>query len=134
MRLLPLGMLVLLALCSCQQYEEPSPTEKHADLFNATDMRIHPIFTQIMDWTGDGKPDGVEALVEFQDQFGDPTKASGKILFELFEYRYGFPDPRGKRVVNPWIASLQTADDQREHWSRTTGTYRFQLADDKVTT
>jgi len=128
--------LLLMLLSSCQQPDEPAAQQdRHsADLFAAADMRIHPIFTQVMDWTGDNKPDGIEALVEFTDQFGDPTKATGKIMFELFEYRYDFPDPRGHRVVNPWIGSLLTADDQRAHWSRTTGTYRFQLAYPQIVT
>ena len=52
-----------------------------AALFGPSAMRIHPIFTRLSDWTGDGVPDGIEALIELQDQFGDPTKASGTIIF-----------------------------------------------------
>ena len=59
-------------------------------------MRIHPIFTQIADWTHSGKPDGIEAQLEFTDQFGDPTKASGKVLFELFSYQNDSPDRAGR--------------------------------------
>lgn len=90
-------------------------------------MRIHPIFTQVEDWNKDGKLDGIEAQLEFQDQFGDPTKASGRVLFELFDYRRDSPDPRGQRVAGPWVASLETLDEQREHWNTTLRTYRFQL-------
>jgi hypothetical protein len=89
-------------------------------------MRVHPIFTQIANWTHSGKPDGIEAQLEFTDQFGDPTKASGKVLFELFSYRKDAPDPRGKRLGR-WVGSLMTPDEQRERWNTTLRTYRFQL-------
>jgi hypothetical protein len=97
-------------------------------MFAPASMRIHPIFTRVKDWSGDGKPDGIEALLEFQDQFFDPTKAMGSVVFELFDYRRGYPDPRGTRVVNPWVASLSSLEQQREHWNRTSRTYSFQLA------
>ncbi len=95
-------------------------------------MRLHPVFTQVKDWTNDGRPDGIEVLVELQDQFGDPTKASGKVIFELFEYRRYDPEPRGQRLANPWIGDLSTVDLQREHWNRTSRTYSFQLALDQI--
>lgn len=97
-------------------------------MFEAGKMRIHPIFTEVKDWTGDNKPDGVEAVVEFTDQFGDPTKASGQLLFELYEYQAKNPEIRGKRVVNPWIGSLANPDEQKSHWSRPARSYTFQLA------
>jgi hypothetical protein len=90
-------------------------------------MRIHPIFTQVKDWTGDGQPDGIEALLEFQDQFNDPTKAAGTVIFELYRYDPHRPDSRGERVVNPWVGSLKTLADQQARWNRTSRTYFFQL-------
>ena len=89
-------------------------------------MRVHPIFTQIAEWSHTGKPDGVEAQLEFTDQFGDPTKASGRVLFELFDYRRDSPDPRGKRLGR-WVGSLDTPAEQRDRWNTTLRTYRFQL-------
>jgi hypothetical protein len=100
-------------------------------LFGPAAMRVHPIFTQVKDWTGDGKLDGIEALVELQDQFGDPTKASGRIIFELFEYRAYDPDPRGARLAY-WNAQLDTLAEQRERWNRTSRTYGFTLAYDSI--
>ncbi len=96
------------------------------DLFAPTAMQVHPIFTQIAEWTHSGKPDGIEAQLEFTDQFGDPTKASGRVLFELFEYHRDSPDPRGRRLGR-WVGSLSTPDEQRERWNTTLRTYRFQL-------
>jgi hypothetical protein len=90
-------------------------------------MRIHPIFTRVSDWTGDGTPDGIEALIELQDQFGDPTKASGSIIFELYTYQPYSADIRGDRLA-VWTGSLQTLQDQKDHWNRTSRTYSFQLA------
>jgi hypothetical protein len=63
-----------------------------------------------------------------QDQFGDPTRASGRVVFELFEYQPHEPDSRGARLVNPWIGDLNTIDAQRDRWNRTSRTYSFQLA------
>lgn len=91
-------------------------------------MRIHPIFTQIEDWTGDGKLNGIEALIEFQDQFGDPCKAAGTVIFEIYSYRPYHPDPRGPRLVEPFVGSLKTVNDQLQHWNRTSRTYQFRLA------
>ena len=97
-------------------------------MFRAVAMRLHPVFTQIRSWTGAGAPNGIEAMIEFQDQFGEPAKASGEVVFELFQYRKGFPDPRGARVVSPWVAALDSDAAQRAHWSRAGRTYGFQLA------
>jgi len=97
-------------------------------LFAPTSMRLHPVFTQVRDWTGDGVPDGIEAVVEIQDQFGDPTKAAGRILFELYSYRAYNPEPRGTRLVNPWEGRLDSMEDQRARWNRVNRAYIFQLA------
>jgi hypothetical protein len=102
-------------------------TPDAAAMFAPVAMRIHPIFSEIKDWTGDDKPDGVEVNLEFEDQFGDPTKAAGTVVFELFAYRQYEPDPRGERVVNPWIGPLRTLADQQARWNRTSRTYAFQL-------
>ena len=116
-----------LVLAGCASHSPVPRSPGDAALFAPVSMRIHPIFTQVKDWTGDGKPDGIEALLEFQDQFGDPTKASGTVIFELYNYRRGDADPRGERVVNPWVGSLQTLADQQARWNRTSRTYFFQL-------
>src|SRR4051794_4722672 len=84
------GMAMLSVAC------QPAPrTAEHENvgdvpLFAPTDLRIHP-FTSVKDWTGDNKPDGVEVLLELQDRFRDPTKATGTVLFELYDYRRNHP-------------------------------------------
>jgi len=116
----------LAASGGCESDRTGASSTTQADLFAATAMDVQPIFTQIASWTHSPKPDGIEAQLEFTDQFGDPTKASGKVLFELFGYRKDSPDPRGKRLGR-WVGSLVTPDEQRERWNTTLRTYRFQL-------
>jgi hypothetical protein len=110
----------------CESEHTAAMATTQPDLFAASAMDVQPIFTQIAFWTHSPKPDGIEAQLEFTDQFGDPTKASGKVLFELFGYRKDSPDPRGKRLGR-WVGSLVTPDEQRERWNTTLRTYRFQL-------
>ena len=121
--LLPLALF----LCSCAPHSPIPRSPGDAVLFAPVSMRIHPIFSQIKDWTGDDRPDGIEALLEFEDQFGDPTKASGTVIFELYSYQRGDADVRGDRLCNPWVGSLLTLADQQARWNRTSRTYFFQL-------
>jgi hypothetical protein len=118
-------MLALAAGCGSQPQWEPSVRQ---DLFRPAAMRIHPVFTQVRSWSGSGKPDGIELLLEFQDQFGDAAKASGDAVFEVFEFRPGYPDPRGARLVPPFLTTTANVAAQRDHWSRTSRCYIFQLA------
>jgi hypothetical protein len=131
-RLVAVGMLFLLIGCASSAPRARSQTD--ALLFGPVSFRIHPIFTQIKDWTGDDQPDGIEVLVELQDQFGDQVKASGRLVFELFEYRPYDPDPRGQRLANPWVGALDTIDAQSERWNHTSRTYGFQLAMNSIRT
>ena len=121
------AVLVVASAGGCANPTLPERSPRDATMFGPSRMRIHPIFTQAKDWTGDGEPDGIEALIEFQDRFDDPTKASGSAVFELFEYRQHNPDPRGNRVTNPWTGSLVTEAEQRARWNRTLSTYSFRL-------
>lgn len=125
------GALLLATLiggCSSGVATPATRTPVDQLLFSPTAMRLHPVFTQVRDWTGDGQPDGIEAVVEIQDQFGDPTKAAGRILFELYTYRPYNPDPRGPRLANPWEGRLDSMEDQRARWNRVNRAYIFQLA------
>ena len=116
---------VVLLLAGCNSAHNNAEGDS---MFGPVSMRIHPIFTQVKDWTGDGKPDGIEALIQFSDRFDDPTKAAGRVIFELYEYRREDPDARGHRLTDPWVGSTATLAEQREHWFSTTRTYNFQLA------
>lgn len=111
--------------CASQPQWEPATRQ---DLFQPSAMRIHPVFTQLRNWSGGNNPDGIEVLIEFQDQFGDPVKSSGNVVFEIYQYRPGYPDPRGRRLVNPYLVSIDNIAAQRDHWNRTSRCYSFQLA------
>jgi hypothetical protein len=127
MRLAVLALLLpILSCCSSQAIPEPQTVEEQ-QLFGPVSMTLDT-FSKVRDWNGNGIPDGVEALVEFDDRFGDRSKAAGIILFELFAYRPQFPDPRGARLANPWTASLATYDEQKAHWEAASGAYMFRLA------
>lgn len=111
-----------------------TPANPH--IFDATGMRLHPVFTKVSDFDGDGKPDGIEAAVQFQDQFGDPTKAVGRIIFELNAFKQYSPDPHGLRLSAPFEGRLDSLQDQKARWNNAIGAYIFQLAypDVKLTT
>lgn len=122
-RLLPIAVL-LVAGCADTGGMPAGPRE---DLFAAKAVKIHPVFTRITDWTGEGKLDGIDALVELRDQFGDTTKGAGSFTFELFELREDRPDGKGRRVSDPWHAEVITPDQQRARWSKTSRCYTFRL-------
>jgi hypothetical protein len=134
MRLCLAILVGALFLTGCQTDLPPAdePTAAPVEAFGPVSMRIHPVFTQIKSWSGGQKPDGIEVLLEFEDRFHDPTKAVGRVVFELYGFRQTSPDPRGNRLSNPWIGSLTSIPDQEAHWNRTSRTYTFQLADSKI--
>jgi hypothetical protein len=122
-----LAVFALLIGSGCGDPPPAVPTPNPGVLFGPASMRIHPIFTQIKDWTGAGVPTGVEVLLEFDDQFGDPCKASGRVIFELYEFNKFDPQRKGQRLVNPYVGDLTTLQAQRDRWNRTSRTYTFQL-------
>jgi hypothetical protein len=96
-------------------------------MFGAQAVRIHPTFTRAKDWTGDGKVDGIEAVLELQDEFGEPTRATGRVMFEVYQYRPYHPDPRGRRAKDVWEWPLLTRQEQSDHWSRALRAYSFKI-------
>src|SRR5687767_5542471 len=96
-RVTPLLLLAPLLLASaggCDPCVKSLDMGKNAaEIIGPVSVRVHPSFTQVKDWTGDGKPDGLEALLEVRDRWNEPIRATGATLFELYEYRMGFPDP-----------------------------------------
>ena len=105
----------------------PRGSFQRGEMFGPASVRIHPTFTQWKDWTGDGRPDGIEAVVELLDQFGEPTRATGRAMFEVYEYRREFPEPRGRRVGGPWHQPLFTREEQEAHWNRAVRAYNVRL-------
>lgn len=109
-------LLTVLLVAGCT----PSKTPVRDEMFGPAAIRVHPTFTQL-------KEGGIEALVEVQDSFGEPTRAAGRVMFELYEYRPHFPEPRGARVGGPWMIELLSTQEQEAHWNRAVRAYTFQL-------
>jgi hypothetical protein len=135
-RLACLATPLLLAGCSAISIPNSPKTSSASSsrdaMFNPVVLRIHPTFTRITDWTDDNKPDGIEVLAELRDDFGDPTKAAGRFVFELFDYDRESPTRRGKRIENAWIASVETREQQRERWSFASRCYVFRLESPRI--
>ena len=127
---LVLSLIALIAI-GCETGGIRSPGAE-VGMFSPRAVKIHPVFTKLSSWTGDDRPEGVEALVELRDQFDDTCKGAGSIVFELYEFRTNQPDPRGKRLYNPWQVDIQTVEQQRERWSKTSRCYTFRLAADRI--
>jgi hypothetical protein len=127
-----LALLILPASFGCSSPALPLPrTAEENQLFGPVSMKLDT-FSKVKDWDANGTPNGIEALVEFDDRFGDRTKAAGDIIFELYDYRPYWPDPRGVRLANPWTAHLSTYDEQKAHWETASGAYMFRLAFDQA--
>jgi hypothetical protein len=124
----PLAVLLPLVLVGCAS----APRITRPEEFGPSTLRVHPTFTQVKDWTGDKKPDGVEVVVELLDSFGEPTRGNGSLLFELWSFRKYDPDPLGTRVAGPWRGGLLTNEDQAGHWSPALRAYTFQLAWERI--
>ncbi len=124
------GILCLMVGCASSGVNSRG-TDSDA-MFGPVLMRIDRIFTKISDWTGDGKPDGIEVSIGFEDRSEDPTKAAGRVIFELYEYRREDPDARGKVLTDPWVGSIATLAEQKAHWFPTGRTYTFQLSYDQI--
>src|SRR3954468_7488386 len=68
-------LCAVLAQSGCQSDPKPyKPTAEDAAMLGPVSMRIHPIFTRFQSWSGDIAPEGIEVLIEIEDQFGDPIK------------------------------------------------------------
>jgi hypothetical protein len=122
-----LACLCLGLLCACSSNPPQPRNASDAVLFGPATMRLHPIFTSVKNWSGGPAPDGIEALLELQDQFGDPTKASGTVIFALYQFKKFDPQRKGALLVE-WVGDLTTLQAQRDRWNRTSRTYGFQLA------
>ena len=122
-----LALMCVLIVAGCQTPGSAYRSTADQQMFGPASIRIHPTFTQVRDWTGDGKPDGIEATLEMLDQFGEPTRATGTVRFELYSYRPDLADPRSPRLASPWTASLNTTQDQQLRWNSALRAYTFQL-------
>lgn len=118
---------ILLFLAGCEASSSYPRSKLDQQMFGPVSVRIHPTFTQVRDWTGDKKPDGIEATLEIQDQFGEPTRSTGQAMFELYDYARNVPGFRGPRIGGPWTIDLNDKSQQQAHWNAALRAYTFQL-------
>ena len=88
--------------------------------------------TQPVSFDDDAIPDGLEAVLVARDKQGEPTKISGRIVFELYAYRPAAADPRGAQIQT-WELALASEKDQKTYWNHTTLMYEFKLQVDLAT-
>ncbi|MEM8872885.1 MAG: hypothetical protein AAGD32_01385 [Planctomycetota bacterium] len=116
---------LMLVLVGCRGNRGPTTVDDTR--FAAERLRLHPIFTRPADFQDDPAIDGIAAVVEFTDRFGDPVKASGNVIFEVYAYQPNSPDPRGDRLGEPWTGSIATLDLQERRWNKSLRAYDFEL-------
>lgn len=123
--------LALTAGASCMRGEirdtgEGPTREQLVEYYSPAQIQILP-FTKVRSFDDDVVPDGLAVSLRPLDGAGDPVKAYGSFLFELYAYQPATADHRGKRLQR-WTQSIRTPEDQRTFWERVTSTYEFQLS------
>ncbi len=119
-----------LLLGACQRGEVsqiadgPSADER-LTFYSPQAIKILP-FTKPRSFDEDLVPDGLGVSLRALDSTGDPTKAIGTFMFELYAYRPASQNRRGA-LLQHWTQHVGP-DDQPQFWERITGSYEFQLS------
>ena len=101
-------------------------TEQLIALYSPRTIKILP-FTKPRSFDDDAIPDGIGVSLRPLDGAGDPVKAYGSFIFELYDYRAASGDHRG-RLLQSWTQPVVNLDDQKQFWEHVTSTYEFQLS------
>lgn len=105
--------------------EEPT-AEEMVGYYSPRSIKLLP-FTKPRSFDNDLIPDGIGVSLRTLDAAGDPVKAYGSFLFELYHYRTASQDHRGK-LIQTWMQPVRDLEDQDRFWERVTDTYEFQLS------
>jgi len=89
-------------------------------------VEIQHYLTKPFDFDNDGNADGIEAILEAHDSFGDPVKCVGTFNFELHTMRMASGDKVGRRI-GFWSVKINSDRTLVEYWNRLTRSYRFPL-------
>lgn len=93
--------------------------------YSPRSIKVLP-FTKPRSFDGDAVPDGVNVSLRVLDAAGDPIKAYGTFMFELYDYRPASGTRRGNLLLT-WSRPVVNLDHQKQFWERVTATYEFQL-------
>ncbi|MEK6643780.1 MAG: hypothetical protein AABZ08_07705 [Planctomycetota bacterium] len=125
------GFLPMLIAGTCQRGEisemgEGPGTDELVKYYSPTAIRILP-FTKPRSFDEDTIPDGVSVSLRPLDSAGDPVKAYGVFIFELYGYKAALGNHRGE-MIQQWTQPVLGPDAQKRFWERVTSTYEFQLS------
>jgi len=90
-------------------------------------MRVYPSTRFVQE----GDRSILEARLEMFDQMGDPIKASGTFLVELYSVDPSMGIAQG-RLLFSWNAGTASLEQQREHYDPITRGYLFRLGVDNL--
>ncbi len=105
--------------------DEPT-AEEMVGYYSPRSIKLLP-FTKPRSFDNDLIPDGIGVSLRTLDAAGDPVKAYGSFLFELYHYRAASQAHRGE-LIQTWTQPVRNLEDQDRFWERVTDTYEFQLS------
>lgn len=124
---------LILASCmtACQRgrigEEGDAPSvEDLVSFYSPRSIKVLP-FTKPRSFDDDAIPDGIGVSLRPLDQAGDPVKAYGTFLFELYAFQNAIGGHKGE-LLQTWNQPILSAADQKQFWERVTSTYEFQLS------
>lgn len=105
---------------------EGPTVEELVSYYSPRSIKVLP-FTKPRSFDDDAIPDGIGVSLRPLDQAGDPVKAYGTFLFELYAYQNAIGGHRGE-LLQTWNQPIVSVDGQKQFWERVTSTYEFQLS------
>lgn len=101
-------------------------TDELVKYYSPTAIKVLP-FTKPRSFDDDATPDGIGVSLRPLDSAGDPVKAYGTFIFELYAYKQALGNHRGE-LLQTWTQPVLGPKDQKKFWERVTSTYEFQLS------
>lgn len=109
-----------------QEGDDAPTAEELVSYYSPRTIKVLP-FTKPRSFDEDIIPDGIGVSLRPLDAAGDPVKAYGEFLFELYAYRPAISHHRGDRL-QIWTQPVLNADAQKQFWDGMTNAYEFQLS------
>lgn len=121
----------LVALAGCQRGQvsetlDGPTTEELIAFYSPQSIKILP-FTKPRSFDDDAIPDGIGVSLRPLDGAGDPVKAYGAFIFELYTLRSAAGNRRGT-LLQTWHQEINDLESQKQFWERVTSTYEFHLS------